>query len=455
MTAFSSDNMLDTGTWTLGGSPDKENDLHNTNAAIICDGATNYAERTSGAVFTSGAAMWGGCYFKFSSSASQQGVLFAQYVGSGQRQYMVRMETNGRIDIILVDTDNVKLTEYTTTSAIWNDDAWHHMAFSRPAAGGMNLVVDGVSITSFSIAVDTFTTMGTTGAPLRCGMRGDGNNDLLGSVARVRVENVEKSVVELQAIYTAENAAVNTDLSFGLTRLYTCDDNAASTVVIDTGDDATNLTLNGGDNTSAKTTTGQVDEALTLNGTDDQIKGTIPSEIDAGLTKDFTIGLGFNLVSTPVAQDTIFGAVLDASNGLQIEVNAGATAFTMKAEQGGTAKGKQIASAVLTTDLWQHIIVTWTAATGTFKTYYNGAAETDTAQTGGVNADASACLVIGSRCNDARYVNEKADDTWFINRVLTTDEITEAYGLFEAGISINGTLPGGGLVPRILTTLFS
>lgn len=204
---FSSNNYGDSGVWTLVGSPVLVNDRFNDNAGIDCDGDNDSAQAAG--TLNSGTDITTVCWFKIASGLSQQGTLLAQFVNSGQQQFIMRMETDGDIDFNLLDTDGASTSASTTQAAIWDDDEWHHAACAHSTAAGIEISIDGVNITALTIQQTDFSSFGTTLAPLRTGIRGDGANKLNGIITRPRVYDDFRDAAARTVIYNSEIALLN------------------------------------------------------------------------------------------------------------------------------------------------------------------------------------------------------------------------------------------------------
>jgi len=206
--AFTSDDITDSGTWTEGGSAFSNAVDGNcgTDTAIDFDGVDDFVERTGGAVVTTETEMSVSCWFKRAAVSAQENLL-SQYVGSGQRQFIFRLESNGRVNLLLRDGDNTS-TYGESTVAEFDDDVWHHVIATGKTGDVINIYIDGEAETT-TTSGSGFTGFGTTGAKPRIGMRGDGGNKFGGIIDSPRIWTVELTAEEAAEEYAnAQNCGV-------------------------------------------------------------------------------------------------------------------------------------------------------------------------------------------------------------------------------------------------------
>jgi len=230
-------------------------------------------------------------------------------------------------------------------------------------------------------------------------------------------------------------------LTDGLVRWYTLDETTGTTIT-DSGSDGSDVTLSG---TTADviTETGQVGTALSPDGVNDAMTNGALSLVDVGMTQDLSFSLWFKNVS-PAGGDILFMAALsDNDNGFKIRYESAAY-ITCAFEVGGTFLGNRIVDNAWTVDgSWHQILVTYNASSGIVTTYYDGSASDAGGNGGGLGGASVTGLSIGCNPNSGENCDVALDEVCVWNRILTADEITEAYNLGDAGQPINGTLSSG------------
>jgi len=194
-------------------------------------------------------------------------------------------------------------------------------------------------------------------------------------------------------------------------------DNAANTVVDDLV--ASDATLKGGDNTSAKSETGKINQALHLNGTDDYIETATAT----GLNSAHSFSMWLNLDSIP-DYDTR-SVILSQKNDRDLIsiTKVGTTVYIDFIYDNDPFTNYYLTTTTLfPTGVWQHLVLTWDGTNAKF--YLNGNLIKTFALsiTAGSNA-----IIIGANNTGGEVVDGLVDAFMFFNKALSQTEINSLY----------------------------
>jgi len=156
---------------------------------------------------------------------------------------------------------------------------------------------------------------------------------------------------------------------------WTCDDNAASTNVLDSSGNNYTATLNGGDNTSVKSENGKVGRAFHLNGTDDFF--ALGDQVTfATFSTTVSAAAWINVDAAAAGDQVIVGQYTKQGDDRAWSFNV---TSDLKLRVYGTDDGTfdpthafdaPTDSAVITAGLWHHVAFTWSS--GTLVIYVDG-----------------------------------------------------------------------------------
>lgn len=167
--------------------------------------------------------------------------------------------------------------------------------------------------------------------------------------------------------------------------------------------------------TATSTLTGKIGQAISVDGVDDRMVATSDFIGANSLTSCMWIKTNtFNGNNSYIVDNGVFRIYYTTSNRFAVS--------------GGTMKVSANNAVVL--NQWQHLCVTRDSA-GIANIYVNGVLSGAANQTSGTPAAGTTKITLGNRIGGGRAAGVVLDDVRFYNRVLSTAEITQIYGLTQ------------------------
>ena len=199
---------------------------------------------------------------------------------------------------------------------------------------------------------------------------------------------------------------------------YKLNDNAASTVVIDSIGSFNGTSVN---NTDTMDVEGKINNALEFNGVDDTV--TMPNDVSLSSDNSFTISVWSNHAPVTGKTSSIISLRPSALRGIGIDVNPnGDTIFKMRDD----TEASEVAFTTIPTG-WHHYVATYNADTNTMEAFFDGVSQGTTTHTTTIisteNNIGSDNIIAGSQ---ADFVG-KIDDVRIYNSKLSVSDIASIY----------------------------
>lgn len=225
-------------------------------------------------------------------------------------------------------------------------------------------------------------------------------------------------------------------------------DDAASTTVADHSGNGITATLQGGDNTSDKSTTGPnnwLAKAFSLNGTDDFI--SVPGTSLASFGNTFTFGVRV-WVSSSASSPVIWGQS-NTNDAWMFELRTSNNSIGIP--EPGTNVAISNGSA-FTDEVWSLLGYTRSGTGSSTHAFYSGGASVAVSTNGSANfTDTTATKQIGQRGDGTQYLLGRICDVAVFNRVLTAAEHSQWNAGPEPVNSVAPVVSGSTQVGQTLT----
>ena len=222
-----------------------------------------------------------------------------------------------------------------------------------------------------------------------------------------------------------------------------CNDDAATTVVVDSSVNATNGTLVGGDNTDAKSVVGKINDALSLNGTDDYIDfGNI-----LNLEGNYSLALWLKTADVGI----IISKVASVAGSYWYAYANPSGKFNVRLD-GSTADADAASTASINGDVFNHLVFTWDGTT--LRLYVNNTADGTSAPGAALGTVSNAGGLFVARWNPADSGGLYLTGTWddiriYKGSVLDTDMISALYNSGNGTEATLASLEPSGFTPRL------
>jgi hypothetical protein len=218
-------------------------------------------------------------------------------------------------------------------------------------------------------------------------------------------------------------------------------DNLPTTTVVDSSGSGNNGTLNGGDNTEDKSTTGRINSAFDFNGIDDEV--VVPNFSIVNSDTDRSISLWVKAASGQPLENPGWYRATTNLYMYSIDYGNSGSDTNFVIYDGGNAGVVKIANDDLYDDQWHHVVITVDRANDIMKAYLDGEL-VDTTDISGVGdtSSPSGSFYIGSR-GGTWFFDGLVDNVMTFDKVVSSDEVDVLYN--------SGT--GTELVPNTYTAI--
>ncbi len=220
------------------------------------------------------------------------------------------------------------------------------------------------------------------------------------------------------------------DFSGGLVGWWKFDENTGNTTADFSGKGNNGNLTNFNWNTTSGWTDGKYGKALRFDGADDYVS-IAPNDVFDLNTNDFTMAGWFwaNIVNVGawtgfcLGQNYLNGVCLNQERMLADDTTAGGGAIILNYDT------------YAPTGQWNHVVVTHTASTKTFKAYLNGVPNGDQTHTAALD-ESDHAVYIGRNDLSSYFFNGTIDEVRIYNRALSADEIKLSYEKRKPGYQI-------------------
>ncbi len=344
----------------------------------------------------------------------------------GQSGYLFAVAA-GKLFALVIRSDS-SLTRYYTNDVVITAGAWQHVTLTYDGTLGANsgqafkFYVNGINKPSAPLSFDNGGTPGASQTPGQIGAYTANPSYFGGLIDELELFTRVLTPDEIQSIYDAG----------GLGKCKpTCVTPPSGLIAWWPGDN-TAVDIQGGHNgtlqNGATFDNGKVDRAFNFNGNNQAVD---VGQFDPGST--FTIDAWIN--GTDYSGNGIIISSFDGQNGFLLQVGGSGYLDGLVAN-GGSFSEYITNSNVISTGVWQHVVVTYDANAFTpFTFYVDGApVSANGGNSAGVPGVSSAHARIGNwaTTNSNRFIG-RIDELEIFNRVLTPNEASSIYNAGSAG----------------------
>ncbi len=341
-TAFRLDDFLATET-TTGSTPQWATGKFGS--ALSFGGSNAYVSRAddSDFDFADDADMTLMTWFKHTTASAQE-IIMSKYNEAG---YKIIMESDGDITCALdYDSTWTPTDSATSTAAIYDDNAWHHIACVKSGATSLSLYIDGVLIATDSSLTVTNTL--TNSDPIYFGVDADAaSNDFTGSLDNIKIYTTARTPAQIAWEY-------NRGAPIGWWKL----DENTGTIANDSMGNSTAGTLTN----SPTWATGKFNQAISFTGTNQHVLIADDPDFDFADDEDLTLTTWFKH-SAASAQEIIMSKYNEAGYKIIMESDGD---ITCALDYDSTWSPTDSATSTLATyddGNWHHITCVKTGAT--------------------------------------------------------------------------------------------
>jgi len=346
------------------------------------------------------------------------------------------------------DTNDVTIgTPGWSTPGTWNTTAnlsvgvWYHVAatydYTQPVGTGSIVYINGSNANATAGVAEGGSFTPPASAPVTLGVANlSGNRYYDGVLDDFRIYNRILSAEEMLSLYENSssiklNSSRNDRLTDGLVGLWSFDGkDMYQTTAIDRSGNGNNGTLTNG----PTPTDGKIGQALDFDGVDDSVVVTDTTNFDgpAAITYSAWINTSSSTKEQIIVAKSRAEQELSATFNLRKRSDNSIALYRHTSSNPVTARSQANS---ITTNTWQHVVVTWTGVVGVTNNahLYIDGTEVSYASTGvgsGTAGDDSARdLSIGKSEAGTYGFEGKLDDVRVYNRVLSADEIWQLYNI--------------------------
>jgi hypothetical protein len=367
----------------------------------------------------------------------------------GLDPYYLAMWGNNNIRFAICDADG----NVVTVGTYLTYNQWTHVAATLDGSTGtMNIYTNGVLADQIMTTIRPFGDLIPGDSPgIGIGNINDGGNNFpfIGDIDEISLYNRALSAAEVQAIYSTGNAGKCSVIDCapppsGLASWWPGEGNAND-----------NSGLNNGLLENVTFASGMVGQAFVFDGSSSDVRVPASSNLDVGLGNGFTLEAWINpaLLSIdgwlplPIFEWNSGSGYGDASVGVQFVIGINNGSGNLAANIEDTATGFHViysADNILTSNVFQHVALTYDKTTGLAALYRNGVVVA-TNNLGVFTPQTSFDLYLGRRvAGPFAPFNFKGmiDEPSVYNRALSAAEIQAIYNAGAAG-KCGGFLPPG------------